>query len=140
MAFPPITGIDLTGTCAEPCCGGETVECCLTDVSTILYCTIASDCAKLDGLVITMTYDPGELKWIGTQSPSVTWCEVRVDAECTGDNKVHVSTIFVNGSPLNLTEVTSECDPVNVVTTGEQNVPEENSCCPGATFTGTITE
>lgn len=102
--------------------------------------TIASDCAKLDGLVITLTYDAGDLRWEGYEPPSATWCEVLVNASCQEDNKIHVVDIFVNGAPLVLTEIESECDPLSVVTEGVQADPEMNSCCPGATFTGTITE
>lgn len=132
--------VTIPESCRGTCCDEETVPCCNTDISTILYMTIASDCAKLDGLVITMTYDSGDLRWEGYEPPSATWCEVLVTASCQEANKIHFTDIFVNGQPLNLTEVESECDPLSVIVTGTQNDPEMQSCCPGATFTGTLTE
>lgn len=123
------------------CCGGGGQPCCGRDISNTLYMTIASDCAKLDGLVITMTYDAGNDRWEGYEPPSATWCEVLATASCQeADSKIHVVDIFVNGAPLVLTEIESVCDPLSVVTEGVQADPEMNSCCPGATFTGTITE
>ncbi len=96
-----------SGACTTVC-----TTCCTDGIPTTLHATITSDCAGINGLVVTIVWDAGLSSWIGTATAG-NGDLIKVQLACFGGWNIQ-AWVVIAGTPFSIYDdapTSSACPP-----------------------------